>query len=78
MSIQPVNKAVEYLISSTPVLERKKEEEEKNKRAVNAYLTNNSKGVCVCVCGGGGGGGGGGHSHKQLEGLGRVVWVYTN
>ena len=42
MSIQPVNKAAEH-INSTPVLERKKEEEEKRK-AVNAYLIKNSKG----------------------------------
>ena len=70
MSIQLVNKAVEDLINSTPILEKKKKKKrEKKKRAVNAYLINNSKGVCVCV---------GGHSHKQSEGLDGVVWVYTN
>ena len=37
--IQPVNKAAEHLINSTPVLERKKQK----KRAVNAYLIKNSK-----------------------------------
>ena len=49
MSIQPVNKAVEHLINSTPVLEREKKRE---KKAINAYLKNkkNSK------VGGGGGG----------------------
>ena len=35
MSIQPVNKAAEHLINSTPVL---------GKKAVNAYLIKNSKG----------------------------------
>ena len=64
MSIQPVNKAVEHLINSTPVLEREKKRE---KKAINAYLKNkkNSKG-----------GGGGGHHHKESEGLGGVLWVY--
>ena len=80
MSIQPVNKAVEHLINSTPVLGK----EEEKKKAVNACLIKNIKG-------GGGGerkrerererererGGGGGHSHKQSEGLGGVLWVYT-
>ena len=37
MSIQPVNKAAEHLINSTPVLEKKK-------KAVNVYLIKNSKG----------------------------------
>ena len=32
MSIQPVNKAVEHLINSTPVLEEKKEEEKKREK----------------------------------------------
>ena len=42
MSIQPVNKAAEHLINSTPVLGGK---EKKNKEeAVNAYLIKNSKG----------------------------------
>ena len=61
MSIQPVNKAVEHLINSTPVLERKKAIKNKLKKAVNAYLIKNSKGE------------GGGHYHKQLEGLGGVL-----
>ena len=39
MSIQPVNKAAEHLINSTPILGRRKKEE-----AVNAYLIKNSKG----------------------------------
>ena len=62
VSIQPVNKAVEHLINSTPVLEREKRE---RKKAINAYLKNkkNSKG-------------GGGHHHKESEGLGGVLWVY--
>ena len=38
MSIQPVNKAAEHLINSTPVLGRGK------KKNVNAYLIKNSKG----------------------------------
>ena len=37
MSIQPVNKAVEHLISSAPILEKKE-------RKRNAYLIKNSKG----------------------------------
>ena len=45
MRIQPVNKAVEHLINSTPVLGGKKK-----KKAVNAYLIKNSKGE---GCGGG-------------------------
>ena len=46
MSIQPVNKAAEHLINSTPVLEKKrKKEKKKEKKAVNAYLIKNSKGV---------------------------------
>ena len=48
MSIQPVTKAVEHLINSTPVLERRR----KREKAVNAYLIKNSKGE------------GGGHYHK--------------
>ena len=60
MSIQPVNKAAEHLINSTPVLGRKKATTKK-KEAVNAYLIKNSKG---------------GYYHKQSEELGRVVWVY--
>ena len=64
MSIQPVNKAAEHLINSTPVLERKKrrrqkQNKHKNKKAVNAYLIKNSKG---------GGGGGGGGALSQVVG----------
>ena len=47
MSIQPVNKAAEHLINSTPVLGRKKEKEKRKRKkeeAVNAYLIKNSKG----------------------------------
>ena len=46
---------------------------EKKTETVNAYLIKNSKGE-----GGGGGGrdGGKGGVGRQLEGLGRVVWVY--
>ena len=40
MSIQPVNKAVEHLSNSTPVLGEKA----KKKIAVNTYLIKNSKG----------------------------------
>ena len=58
MSIQPVNKAVEHLINSTPVLEKEKEK----KKAVTAYFIKNSKG-----------GWGWGHYHKQSEGLGRIL-----
>ena len=61
MSIQPVNKAAEHLINSTPVLE-KKQKKKKRKKAVNPYLIKNSKG-----------GRGGGHYHKQWEGLGGVL-----
>ena len=61
MSIQPVNKAAEHLINSTPVLYLGGEERKK-KRAVNAYLIKNSKGD-----------GGKSHSHKQSEGLGRAL-----
>ena len=63
MSIQPVNKAVEQLINSTPVLENKT----KRKKSSQSLSIKNSKGV---------GGGGGGHSHKQSEGLGGVLWGY--
>ena len=49
-SIQPINKAAEHLINSTPVFGREKKKEKKE--AVNAYLIKNSKGV-----GGVGGGG---------------------
>ena len=66
MSIQPVNKAVEHLISSTPVLEREKKRAH-TKKAFSSCLINNSKGEWG---GGGEGQGGGGHSHKQSEGLG--------
>ena len=61
MSMQPVNKAVEHLINSIPVLEEKR-----GGKVVNAYLIKRKNGR-------GGGGGGGGHSHKQLEGLGGVT-----
>ena len=46
MSIQPVNKAVEHLINSTPVLERKRSEKkrEKKEKKVNAYFIKNIKG----------------------------------
>ena len=50
MNIQPVNKAAEHLINSTPVLER-------GKKAVKAYFIKNSKGERGCVGGGGRGGG---------------------
>ena len=40
MSIQPVNKEVEHLLSSTPVLGRRKKE--KRKKAVSVYLIKNS------------------------------------
>ena len=66
MSINPVNKAAEHLINSTPVGGgggRKKE-------AINAYLIRNSKGDGR---GGGDGGGGGGYYHRQSEGLGGVL-----
>ena len=39
MSIQPVNKAAEHLINSTPVLEKEKKKE---KKTVNPYLIKNS------------------------------------
>ena len=68
MLIQPVNKAVEHLINSTPVLGGKRK---KKKEVVNAYLIKNSKGE-----GCGGGVGGWGHSDKQSEGLGGVLRVY--
>ena len=45
MTIQPVYKAAQHLINSTPVLEKEKEK----KKAVSAYFIKNSKG------GGGGG-----------------------
>ena len=65
MSIQPVNKAAEHLINSTPVLERKKR---RRKKAVSAYLIKNSKG------GGGGGGMGGGGALSQAVGrIGRSI-----
>ena len=59
MSIQPVHKAAEHLINSTPVLEKEKrkrkksKKEKKKKKAVNVYFIKNS--VCVCVGGGGAG-----------------------
>ena len=54
MSIQPVNKAAEHLINSTPILERKKR---RKKKAANAYLIKNSKGGGGRWGGGGWGGG---------------------
>ena len=42
-SIQPVNKAVEHLMNSTPVFGRGRKKE-KEKKAVNTYLIKNSKG----------------------------------
>ena len=63
-STQPVNKAAEHLINSTPVLEKeRKKETKKGKKAVNANLIKSSSG--------GGGGGEGrerGHYHKQWGG----------
>ena len=74
MSIQPVNKAVEHLITSTRVLRRG------GGGGVNVYLIKNIKGREWGRRGMGGeagnGGGGGGHPPKQSEGLGRVLWVY--
>ena len=66
MSIQPVTKAAEhnYLTNSILVL-KKKQEKERKKKAVKAYLIKNSKGEE---------GEGGGHYHKQSEGLGGVLY----
>ena len=59
MNIQLVNKAVEHLISSAPVLG--KEKKEKEEREIEREREREK--------------GGGGHSHKQSEGLGGVLWV---
>ena len=59
MSIQRVNKAVEHLINSTPVLGRKKrKEKKKQEEAVNVYLIKNSNIQR--------------YYHKQSEGMGGV------
>ena len=60
MSIQPVNKAVEHLINSYDQYWKRK--------AVNAYLIKNRKGEEKEKDKNS-------HTHKQLEGLGRVLWV---
>ena len=43
MSIQPVNKAAEHLITSTPVLEKEKKKKKKERKAVNPYLMKSSR-----------------------------------
>ena len=60
MTIQPVSKAVEHLINSTPVLGEGKKKKRGGGKAVNAYLIKNSKGEREREREGGGGGGGGG------------------
>ena len=63
MSIQPVNKAAEHLINSTPILERKK------RKALNAFLIKNNKGE------GGGEDRKKKKKKKQGEGVGRKDWA---
>ena len=60
MSIQPVNKAVEHLINSAPILGGGGG----GGGTVNVYLIKNSWG------------GGGVSHKQSSEGLGRVLWVY--
>ena len=67
MSIQPVNKAVEHLINSTPLLEREKKKKKKKSSQCSSHNRKGEGGKWV---------GGGGHSHKQSEGLAGVPWVY--
>ena len=58
MSIQPVNRAAEHLINSTPVLENKI-----IKQSVNAYLIKNTGGEGV----------GGGALSQAVERIGRSI-----